>query len=161
MSRLELWERMMRDVTSNHSPQLWCCVFRWECVYSRPGFGEAHGQQHVQSGPMFDGAQSGLALPPRGHFGVQVLFSCHNSLLHRYVSPAVSALVGCLQLSDQFLTPGAKLGQKRRTSQFTRVKRKRVLKSETFRSIPLVRMKAPKRIELHTWSQTHQLRGQP
>lgn len=68
------------------NPQLWwCCVGDMGAVYSRPGLGEAHGQQHVQSGPMFDGARPGLALPPRGHFGVQFLLSCHNSLLHRCV----------------------------------------------------------------------------
>lgn len=55
------------------------------CVYSRPGLGEAHGQQHVQSGPMFDGARPGLALPPRSHFGIQLLFGGHDSVLHRYV----------------------------------------------------------------------------
>ena len=58
---------------------------RGAVYYSRPGLGEAHGQQHVQSGPMLDGARPGLALPPRGHFGVQFLLSCHNSLLHRCV----------------------------------------------------------------------------
>lgn len=34
---------------------------------------------------MFDGARPGLALLPRRHFGVQFLFRCHNSMLHRYV----------------------------------------------------------------------------
>ena len=57
------------------------CVCVCVCVYSRPGLGEAHGQQHVQSGPVFDGARPALALPPRGHFGVHVVFRCHISLL--------------------------------------------------------------------------------
>lgn len=61
-------------------------------MYSRPGLGEAHGQQYVQSGPMFDGARPGLALSPRGHFGIQFLFSCHNSLLHRRVSSSAHLL---------------------------------------------------------------------
>lgn len=61
-------------------------------MYLRPGLGEAHGQQHVQSGPMFDGARPGLALPPRRHFGIQVLFSCHNSLLHRYLRSSAPLL---------------------------------------------------------------------
>ena len=55
------------------------------CVYAPAGLGGAHGQQHVQSGPMFDGARPVLALPPRSHFGIQVLFGGHDSMLHRYV----------------------------------------------------------------------------
>lgn len=34
---------------------------------------------------MFDGARPGLALPPRSHFGIQLLFGGHDSMLHRYV----------------------------------------------------------------------------
>lgn len=60
-----------------------CVCWDSAAVYSRPGLGEAHGQQHVQSGPMFHGARPALPLPPRRHFGVQFLFSCHNSQLHR------------------------------------------------------------------------------
>lgn len=101
-------------------------VCRSACVYSRPGLREAHGQQHVQSGPMFDGARSGVTppLPPRGHFGVQLLFSCHDSLLHRCVRDPLASL----QLSAERLTPGGRLAQSRQTSEFTRVERKRVLK---------------------------------
>lgn len=74
--------------------------------YSRPGFWEAHGQQHVQGGPMLDGAQAGLALPPRGHFGVQVLFSCHNSRLHRYVRPLTALLSAVRNSATDFLHSG-------------------------------------------------------
>lgn len=49
-------------------------------VHSRPGPGEAHGQKYIQSGAMFDGARPVLALPPRCHFGVQVVLGGHDSL---------------------------------------------------------------------------------
>ena len=50
-------------------------------VYSRPGLWEAHGEQDVQGGrPVLQGARAGQPLPPRGHFGVDVVFSCHSSL---------------------------------------------------------------------------------
>lgn len=77
----------MKDAAGCLTLLLVICVCLCVCVavYSRPGPGEAHGQQHVQSGPMFDGARPGLALLPRCHFGVQFLFRCHNSMLHPYV----------------------------------------------------------------------------
>lgn len=50
--------------------------------YSRPGLGEAHGEQHVQAGAVFDSAWPGLALPPRSNFGVKLLFRCHCSPAH-------------------------------------------------------------------------------
>ena len=50
-------------------------------VYSRPGLWEAHGEQDVQGGrPVLHGARAGQPLPPRGHFGVDVVFRCHSSL---------------------------------------------------------------------------------
>lgn len=58
------------------------CVCVGTAVHSRPGLGEAHGQQHVQSRPMFDGTWPVLPLPPRSHFGIQFLLRCHASMLH-------------------------------------------------------------------------------
>lgn len=46
--------------------------------YSRPGSGEAHGQQHVQAGAAFDGARPAVSEPPREDLAVDVLLGSHG-----------------------------------------------------------------------------------
>ena len=50
---------------------------------SRPGSGEAHGQQDVQAGATLHGARPGLPESPREDLGVQVLSSGHDAPLRR------------------------------------------------------------------------------
>ena len=71
------------------------------CVYSRPGLWKAHGEQDVQGGrPLLHSARAGQPLPPRGHFGVDVVFRCHSSL-----SP-ISGQIGEMNAGMLFFRPG-------------------------------------------------------
>lgn len=49
--------------------------------YLRPGLGEAHAEQHVQAGAVFQGPSAALPLSAWSHFGVKLLllFPCHGS----------------------------------------------------------------------------------
>lgn len=85
-------------------------------MHSRPGLGEAHGQQHVQSGPMFDGTWPVLPLPPRSHFGIQFLLRCHASKLHPSLAASLID-VHVLEISKERKEEKAtkKVERKRRT----------------------------------------------
>lgn len=64
--------------------------------YLRPRSGEAHGQQHVQTGATFHRAPSVLSEPPREDFTVEVLFGSHAHpcpVRARYSPSAAPALV--------------------------------------------------------------------